>query len=181
MFRIKAALDQQVEWKMSAATAREFFNDLKNFSELMPGVERITADATGVAHWFIHTTLPIVGQVRQAFSVFNSVDEPTLIVWSPAPSETKNFLRYSANFEERDATTLIRVAQRIELRRQSASELHRLAAFAGEGQLSAAIQKVLGGMLQSFLQRARTKLEGNQIYARQLTIKEGDKRQSPLS
>jgi carbon monoxide dehydrogenase subunit G len=162
MFRIRAALDQQVEWKMSAAVAREFFDDLRNFAELMPGVEHITSDAAGVAHWLIHAKVPVLGSVRHAFSVFKSVDEPTLIEWSPAPGEKKNFLRYSAVFEEREATTLIRVSQCIELRRQSARELHTLAALAGEGSLSAAVQKVLSGMLQSFLQRARARLESRE-------------------
>jgi carbon monoxide dehydrogenase subunit G len=160
MFQIRAALDQQVEWNMSAEVAHEFFNDLRNFAELMPGVERITADAAGVVHWLIRAEVPVLGSVRQAFSVFQSVNEPTRIEWSPAAGERKNFLRYSATFEERGATTLIRVVQRIELRRQSAHELHTLAALAGEGSLSAAVQKVLSGMLQSFLQCARARLEG---------------------
>jgi len=162
MFQIKAALNQQVEWKISAEMARKFFRDLKNFAELMPGIDRITVDAAGIAYWLIRADLPIVGSVRQVFSVFQSVDEPTRIEWSPATGETKNFLRYSATFEERGAITLISVSQRIELRRKSARELHALAGVAGEGGLSAAIQVVLDRMLQSFLRHARAKLETTQ-------------------
>jgi len=159
MFAIRAAFDQQVEWKTSAERAREFFSDLKNYVELMPGVERITADAVGVARWLIRAEVPVVGSIRQAFSVSQSVDEPSRIEWSPAAGESKNFLRYSATFEQRGQTTLIRIAQRVELRRQSARELHTLAALAGEGRLSAALQKGVADMLQAFLKRARARLE----------------------
>jgi carbon monoxide dehydrogenase subunit G len=159
MFAIRAAFDEQVEWRTSAERAREFFNDLRNYAELMPGVERITADALGVARWLIRAEVPLVGSIRQAFSVRQSVDEPSRIEWSPAAGESKNFLRYSATFEERGQTTLIRVAQRVELRRQSARELHKLAPLAGEGRLSAALQKGVAEMLQAFLKRARARLE----------------------
>lgn len=162
MFRIRAALDQQVEWKTHTEAARAFFNDLRNFVELMPGVERITTDALGVARWLFSVEVPVVGSVRQTFSVVQSVDEPLSIEWSPAATETKNFLRYSAAFEPRSTTTLIRVAQRVELRRASAGELHPLAALAGESRLGAALQKVLGEMLQTFLQRGRTRLEAGE-------------------
>ena len=159
MFAIRAAFNEQVEWRTSAEAAREFFADLRNFVELMPGVERITADAVGVARWLIRAEVPVVGSIRQAFSVFQSVDEPWRIEWSPAAGESKNFLRYSATFEERGATTRIRIEQRVELRRQSARELHTLAALAGEGRLSAALQKGVAEMLQAFLKRARARLE----------------------
>jgi carbon monoxide dehydrogenase subunit G len=159
MFAIRAAFDVQVEWRTSAERAREFFNDLRNYAELMPGVERVTADALGVARWLIKAEVPVVGSIRQAFSVRQSVDEPSRIEWSPAAGESKNFLRYSATFEERGQTTLIRVAQRVELRRQSARELHTLAPLAGEGRLSAALQKGVAEMLQAFLKRARARLE----------------------
>lgn len=159
MFRLRAGFSEQVEWRTSAAAAREFFNDLKNFVELMPGVERITADAEGIARWLIRAEVPVVGAIRQAFSVSKSVDEPSRIEWSPAEGERKNFLRYAASFEERDGKTRIRVEQLVELRRQHARELHTLAAFAGEGRLSAALQKGVTEMLQAFLKRARVRLE----------------------
>ena len=159
MFLLKAAFNEQVEWKTSAEAAREFFADLRNFAELMPGVERITADAEGIARWLIRAEVPIVGSIRQAFSVSQSVDEPARIEWSPAAGESKNFLRYSATFEPHGERTRIRVEQRVELRRQSARELHTLAALAGEGRLTAALQKGVTEMLQAFLKRARARLE----------------------
>jgi carbon monoxide dehydrogenase subunit G len=159
MFAIRAAYNEQVEWRTSAEVTREFFNDLRNYVELMPGVERITADAAGVARWLIRAEVPVVGAIRQAFSVFQTVDEPSRIEWSPAAGESKNFLRYSAVFEERGGATRIRIEQRVEIRRASARELHVLAALAGEGRLSAALQKGVTDMLQSFLKRARARLE----------------------
>jgi hypothetical protein len=125
----------------------------------MPGVERITADAQGIARWLIRAEVPVVGSIRQAFSVFQSVNEPARIEWSPAVGESKNFLRYSATFEPHGETTRIRVEQRVEIRRATARELHTLAAFAGEGRLTAALQRGVTDMLQSFLKRARTRLE----------------------
>jgi carbon monoxide dehydrogenase subunit G len=159
MFLLRAAFSEQVEWRTSAERAREFFNDFKNYVELMPGVERITADAQGIARWLIRAEVPVVGAIRQAFNVFQSANDPWRIEWSPAAGESKNFLRYSATFEDRGATTLIRIRQHVELRRQSARELHALAPLAGEGRLNAALQKGVAEMLQSFLKRARARLE----------------------
>lgn len=159
MFQVRAAFSEQVEWKTSAERAREFFKDIRNYAELMPGVERITADAEGIVRWLIRAEVPVVGAIRQAFNVFQTADEPSRIEWSPAACESKNFLRYSATFEPRGETTRIRVEQRVELRRQSARELHALAPLAGEGRLSAALQKGVNEMLQSFLKRARARLE----------------------
>ena len=159
MFRVSAAFSQQVEWRTSAEAARAFFDDLKNFAELMPGVERITAEAGGIARWLIRAEVPVVGAIRQAFAVSKTLDEPARIEWAPAAGESKNFLRYVATFEGRGATTRIRIEQRVELRRQSARELHTLAGLAGESRLSAALQKGVTEMLQAFLQRARARLE----------------------
>ena len=159
MFQVRAAFSEQVEWRTSAVAAREFFSDLRNFVELMPGVERITAEAGGIARWLIRAEVPVVGAIRQAFPVSKTLDEPARIEWSPAAGESKDFLRYVATFEERGATTRIRIEQRVELRRGSARELHTLAGLAGEGRLSAALQKGVTEMLHSFLQRARTRLE----------------------
>ena len=159
MFQVRAALSEQVEWRTSAEAARAFFDDLKNFVELMPGVERISSEAGGIARWLIRTEVPVVGAIRQAFAVSKAVDEPARIEWAPAAGESQNFLRYVATFEPRGDTTRIRIEQRVELRRAHARELHTLAGLAGESRLSAALQKGVAEMLHSFLQRARTRLE----------------------
>jgi hypothetical protein len=160
MFQVRAAFSEQVEWRTSAEAARAFFDDLRNFAELMPGVERISSEAGGIARWLIRAEVPIVGAIRQAFAVSKAVDEPARIEWAPAAGESKNFLRYVATFEERGPTTTrIRIEQRVELRRTHARELHTLAGLAGESRLSAALQKGVAEMLHSFLLRARARLE----------------------
>ena len=159
MFQVRAAFSEQVEWKTSAEAARAFFDDLRNFVELMPGVERISSEAGGIARWLIRAEVPVVGAIRQAFAVSKAVDEPARIEWAPAAGESKNFLRYVATFEPRGDTTRIRIEQRVELRRTHARELHTLAGLAGESRLSAALQKGVAEMLHSFLQRARARLE----------------------
>src|SRR4030095_8821548 len=58
MFQLRAAFSEQVEWRTSLEAAREFFRDLRNFVELMPGVERITADARGLAQWLTRAEVP---------------------------------------------------------------------------------------------------------------------------
>ena len=159
MFQIKAAFSEQSEWRTSAERAREFFSELKNFAELMPGVESITAGAAGRARWVIRAEVPVIGSIRQAFDIFRSSDGPERIEWSPVEGEKKNYLRYSASFEERGPATRIRIEQRVELRRQHARELHLLAGLAGETRLSAELQKRVTEMMSTFLKRARARLE----------------------
>jgi carbon monoxide dehydrogenase subunit G len=159
MFQIRAAFSEQVEWRTSVARAREFLNDLRNFVELMPNVERITAEAEGVARWLIRAEVPVVGSIRQAFAVAQSVDDPGRIEWSPVGGERQNLLRYTASFEDRGGTTRIRIEQRVELRREHARQLHALAGLAGQGRLSEALQRGISEMMRTFLQRARARLE----------------------
>lgn len=159
MFNVKAAFSEQFDVGATAERARTFFNDLRNFVELVPGVERITAEAGGVMRWLIRAEIPVIGAVRHAFPVEQSVDSPGLIEWSPARGEKKNFLRYTASFEEREGRTRVRVEQRVELRRQAARELHPLAPLVGEGRLSAELQKRLTEMMRAFVERARARLE----------------------
>ena len=159
MFLVKANCSEQVEWKTSVERAREFLNDWRNFVELMPNVERITAEAGGVARWLIRAEVPVVGSIRQAFAVFQAVDDPARIEWAPVTGERQNLLRYSATFEAQGETTRVRVQQRVELRRDNARQLHTLAGLAGEGRLSEALQRRVAEMLRTFLQRARARLE----------------------
>jgi carbon monoxide dehydrogenase subunit G len=159
MFHVKAAFAEQLELKTSVERAREFFGDLKNFVELMPNVERITAEAEGVARWLIRADVPVIGSIRQAFAVARAASSPDRIEWTPAAGERKNLLRYTALFESLGERTRVRIEQRVELRRQHARELHMLAGLAGESRLSAAMQKGVTEMMSVFLQRARARLE----------------------
>ncbi|MGB8510275.1 MAG: hypothetical protein WCD76_18000 [Pyrinomonadaceae bacterium] len=159
MFLVKAAYEEQMDLRTSVARAREFFNDLRNFVELMPGVERITSEAGGVVRWLIRAEVPVIGSIRQAFAVAQSHDSPARIEWSPVEGERKNLLRYTASFEERGEFTRVRIEERVELRRQSPRELHLLAGLAGETRLSAEMQRGVTEMMRTFLQRARARLE----------------------
>ncbi len=159
MFQIKAAYHEQLDLKTSIERAREFFNDLKNFVELMPGVERITQEAGGVMRWLIRAEVPVIGSIRQAFAVAQSADSPARIEWLPVEGERKNLLRYIATFEEHGEFTRVRIEERVELRRQNPRELHMLAGLAGESRLSAEMQRGVSEMMRTFLQRARARLE----------------------
>lgn len=159
MFQVKAGFDEKLEVKTTLERARSFFGDLRNFAELMPGVEQIKQEAGGAARWLIRADVPVIGSIRQAFSVAQVEDRPDRIEWSPAPQESGNFLRYYAAFEQQGARVLVRVVQRVELRRGRAAELHMLAGLVGERRLSAELQKGVTEMMRTFLQRARTRLE----------------------
>lgn len=159
MFRIKAEYSEQVEVKTSMARARAFFSELGNFVELMPGIEGIKKEAGGVMRWMVRADVPVLGAMRAAFAVEKTDDRPERLEWSPAASEKQNYLRYAADFEARGKNTLVRVVQRVEMRREHAKELHLLAGLAGEGRISAEMQKRVTEMIKTFLQRARAKLE----------------------
>jgi len=159
MFRIKASYKDQLELKTTLAKAREFFGELRNFVDLMPGIEAIRRDASGIMRWIVRADVPVIGYVRASFAVEKTEDEPDRLEWSPVPGEMKNYLRYAADFEERGHKVLIRIAQHVELRRPNARDLHLLAGLIGEGAISAEMQKRVGEMIRTFLERARVKLE----------------------
>lgn len=162
MFRIKAEYSEQVELKTSIERARKFFGELRNFTELMPGIENIRKEASGIIRWTVRADVPLLGAMRAAFAVEQTDDTPERIEWSPAASENQNYLRYAAVFEKRGASsTMVRIVQRVEMRRQHAKELHLLAGLVGEGRISAEMQKRVTEMVKTFLQRARAKLETN--------------------
>jgi hypothetical protein len=159
MFRIKASYKDQLELRTSIERAREFFGELRNFVDLMPGIEGIRKEAGGIMRWMVRAEVPIIGPVVASFTVEKTEDRPEKLEWSPARSEKKNYLRYAAVFEERGHKVLIRIAQHVELRRPHARDLHRLAALLGEGAISAEMQKRVREMIKTFLQRAQAKLE----------------------
>ena len=51
MFTVKAGYADDIEVRSSIDKVREFFSDITNFAELMPGIMQIHTDAKGVAHW----------------------------------------------------------------------------------------------------------------------------------
>ena len=160
MFTIKANYSDTVEIAAAAAKAREFFSDIRNFIELMPGIESIHTDANGTRHWKIRAEVPLAGALVQKFSVRQTADDEDLIEWSPLAGETKNFLRYAAELQAVGAKkTLVRFTQAVEMRRNSARELHILAAFVNENLVSREMSKRIAEMLGAFVKKAKEKLE----------------------
>jgi hypothetical protein len=159
VFRIKAEYSEQVEVKTTLDRAREFFGEMRNFVDLMPGIEAITNEANGIKRWLVRAEVPVLGPMRAGFAVELTEDLPHRIEWSPAHSESKNYLRYAAIFEECGGAVLVRIVQRVEMRRKHAKELHLMAGLIGENRISAEMEKRVGEMIRTFIQRARTKLE----------------------
>jgi carbon monoxide dehydrogenase subunit G len=160
MFTIKAGYADDIEVQTSADKVREFFLDVRNFAELMPGVTQIHTDSKGVAHWKVQAEIPFVGQMLQKFAVELAEDSEDRIEWSPIRVETENFLRYSADFLEKARNvTIIHFSQMVELRRKSARDLHYLAGLAGESLISTEMSKKVTEMIKVFIGRAKERLE----------------------
>src|SRR4029079_3459249 len=159
MFRIKASYADQLELRTTLEKAREFFGELRNFADLMPGIEGIRKEAGGIMRWMVRADVPVIGPVVASFTVEKTEDSPDRLEWSPARSEMKNYLRYAAAFEERGQKVLIKIVQHVELRRKHAKDLHRFAILVGEGRISSEMQKRVREMIKTFLERAREKLE----------------------
>lgn len=160
MFTIRAGYTNDIEVRTSVDKVREFFADVTNFAELMPGVMQIHTDAKGVAHWRIQAEIPFVGQMLQKFAVELAEDTDERIEWSPVGVETENFLRYSADFLEKARNlTVVRFSQMVELRRKHARDLHYLAGLAGETLISNEMSKRIAEMIKVFIDRAKERLE----------------------
>lgn len=160
MFTVKAGYSDNIEVQTSVEKVREFFADITNFVDLMPGIASIHTDAKGVAHWKIQADIPLVGQMMQKFAVELSENSEERIEWFPVAVETQNFLRFSAEFlEKAKNVTLVHFSQMVELRRKSARELHYLAGLAGESLISTEMTKKVREMIKVFIQRAKEKLE----------------------
>ena len=160
MFTIKAGYANDIEVRTSIEKVREFFLDVTNFAELMPGIAQIHTDTKGVAHWKIQAEIPFVGQMLQKFAVELAENTTERIEWSPIRVETENFLRYSADFlEKAKNVTLVHFSQMVELRRKSARDLHFLAGLAGESLISSEMSKRIAEMIKVFIDRAKERLE----------------------
>jgi len=160
MFTVKAGYSDNIEVGTSIDKVREFFTDVSNFAELMPGIASIHTDSKGVAHWKIQAEIPLVGQMIQKFAVELSENSEERIEWFPVAVENQNFLRFSAEFlEKAKNVTLVHFSQMVELRRKSGRELHYLAGLAGESLISSEMTKKVTEMIKIFIQRAKEKLE----------------------
>jgi carbon monoxide dehydrogenase subunit G len=160
MFTVKAGYSDEIVVQSSADRVREFFSDLSNFVDLMPGIAAIHTDAKGVAHWKIEADLPLVGSMIQKFAVELAENSEERVEWFPVSRETQNFLRFSADFFEKARNqTMVHFTQMVELRRKSGRELHMLAGLAGEGLISNEMTKKVTEMIKVFIQRAKERLE----------------------
>jgi hypothetical protein len=160
MFTVKAGYSDNIEVRTNVEKVREFFSDIRNFADLMPGITSIHTDAKGVAHWKIQAEIPLVGQMMQKFAVELSENSEDRIEWFPVAFETQNFLRFSADYlQKAKDVTFIHFSQMVELRRKSARDLHMLAGLAGESLISNEMTKKVSEMIKVFIQRAKEKLE----------------------
>ena len=160
MFTIRAGFTDKIEIKTNIDKVRDFFSDIRNFVDLMPGVASIHTDSKGVAHWKIQADIPHIGQIMQRFELFLAENSEERLEWFPLKEETHNFMRYSADFlsKARDVT-VIQFSQMVELRRKSGRELHMLAGLAGESLISSELSKKVQEMIKVFIQRAKERLE----------------------
>lgn len=160
MFTVKAGYSSDIEIRSSIDKVREFFLNMTNFAELMPGVEQIHTDAKGIAHWKVQAEVPVVGQMLQKFALELAENSEDRVEWSPLRTEAENFLRYSADFiEKAKGVTLVHFSQAVELRRKKAGDLHSLAWLAGESLISNEMTKSVAKMIKTFIDRAKEKLE----------------------
>ena len=160
MFTVKAGYSNDIEVRSSIDKVREFFADIRNFAELMPGIQQIHTDAKGVAHWKVATEIPVVGQILQKFVLELSENTIHRVEWAPIRTEAENFLRYSADFlEKAKNVTMVHFSQVVELRRKSARDLHFLAGLAGETLISNEMTKRIAEMIKVFIDRAKERLE----------------------
>ena len=160
MFTIRAGYSDNFEVQTNVEKVREFFSDIRNFADLMPGIASIHTDAKGVAHWKIEAHIPLVGQIMQKFAVQLTEDSHERIEWFPVVLENQNFLRFSVEIlEKAKNATQIHFSQMVELRRKSARELHYLAGLAGENLISSELTKRVTEMIKVFIQRAKEKME----------------------
>jgi hypothetical protein len=161
MFIIRANYADMFEVKSSCEDVFHFFSDAKNYVELMPNLESIYTDRQQVSHWKISAEVPFVGRMKQSFAV-NFAAFDGFIEWTPAISETQNFLRCVSEIRgKNEKLTQVRFSQNVELRRRNAKELHRLAGLAGEFKISQGMQIEIEKMIRTFIRKSVAILERN--------------------
>ena len=160
MFTIRTSFSDKFEVEASVKKVREFFSDIRNFVELMPNVQSIHANPDGSSRWTIRAEIPFIGAMQQSFAVEIAENSDERVEWIPKSGEKQNLLRYAADFLEKSSnTTIVQFAQNVEIRRNSARELHLLAGLTGESRISKGMQAEVAGMIRNFVKRAKEKLE----------------------
>ena len=130
------------------------------FSELMPNIESIRIDNQGVTHWQLATQIPFVGRFSERFPIVRTEESEERVEWSPFESEKFNLMKFAADFLPEGAkSTIVKITQNIELRRNSPTDLHLLAGFAGESLISKEMTLRVADMMSSFIDNAKKRLE----------------------
>lgn len=160
MFTITAEFRDKVEVRAGLVKVREFLFDLQNFARMMPEVESIRIDAKGNTLWTITVEIPVIGKIRESFSLEPEEISEEEIIWRPAAGEKKNLLRYMVLLAEKsEGVTLVQISQKVELRRDKAKELHPLAPLAGEKLIGKEMTRRVTQLIKEFLRKAKEKLE----------------------
>ncbi|QQS41561.1 MAG: hypothetical protein IPM63_01025 [Acidobacteriota bacterium] len=160
MFKVRADFSETFEINAGFDRVRDFFADITNFIEYMPSIESIHTDAKGVTYWKIRADIPFVGSFVERFPVRETENSDERVEWAPVEIERYNLLRYAADFLPKSGrSTLVQFSQNIELRRESASDLHVLAGLVGEKLIGTEMTRRVAHMLNSFIENARQKLE----------------------
>jgi len=160
MFKVRADFNKTFEFEAGLDKVREFFADIRNFIEYMPSIESIHTDAKGITYWRIRADIPFVGSFVERFPVLETENSEERVEWSPFEQEKRNLLKYAAEFLPKSSkSTLVQFSQNIELRRDSASDLHVLAGLVGETLIGNEMTRRITQMLNTFIDRARKQLE----------------------
>ena len=159
MFTIRAKHTETLSIEAATSAVRDFFTNVANFIELMPNIESIRTDNKGVTHWRISTHIPLVGSFSERFPIVRTEDSEDRVEWSPHGDEKFNLMKFAADFLPYKSTTRVMLSQTIELRRNSPTELHLLAGFAGETLISNEMTKRVADMMREFISRAKERIE----------------------
>lgn len=159
MFIIRAGCTREAVIDAGLEEVRSFFTDIKNFVELMPGVESIHRDGRDRLHWKIRADIPLAGPFYQVFVVHEIDDSETRSEWAPVEDENRNLLHYSSEYLESKKGTKVHLDHRLELKRSSAADLHLLAGLAGETLISGEMQRRIENMLDVFIEKSRDAIE----------------------
>jgi carbon monoxide dehydrogenase subunit G len=160
MFTIRAAYSDRVEIKTGLRRANEFFTDIKNFVELMPGVESIHTDGKAATHWKI--------RARDSFYRRNAAE-----FYGRAFGKKRRAYRMVARRRRETKSSALRGGFR-----RKECESDRRAVFAngrdaaqfrqrfalargtgGESIISGEMSKRVAEMIKTFVRRARERLE----------------------
>jgi uncharacterized membrane protein len=162
MFTIQARHSETINIRTGSDSVRAFFTNIRNYIEFMPNIDSIRTDNSGVTHWQISTNIPFVGNFSERFPIVRTENSEERVEWSPFEDEKLNLMRFVADFlPETAISTIVKLTHNIELRRNSPTELHLLAGFAGESLISNEMSTRVSEMMGHFAETAKSRLESS--------------------